>query len=321
VKRGEFLAQIGARDIEARLGQVTAEREAAKARLQELAAQIAATDAAIEQSRLGVDLARGTTEHEIHGATEAVARADAELKVAEAQWEQDQRLQERYAGLAAQGFVSQTYYDDIRTRYRASESRLQAARKAREEAVAASQRARAGSLAVDVKRKDVQRLGAERARLVASRGTLERQAEAAAARVTEIEATLADMRIVAPADGTVINRLAEPGELLAAGRPIATLIDLSGLYVRVFIPEREIAKVRLGNPARIYADAFPRDFFPGRVTDVAQQAEFTPKEAHMKDEREKLVFGVKVAIENPQGHLKPGMPVDVKIKWQDEAAW
>ncbi|HLB15957.1 MAG TPA: efflux RND transporter periplasmic adaptor subunit [Burkholderiales bacterium] len=321
VKRGELLAQIGARDIEARLAQATAEREAAKARLPELAAQIAAVDTAIEQSGLGADLARGTTEHEIHGATEAVGRADAELKVAEAQWEQDQRLQERYAGLAAQGYVSQSYYDDIRTRHRASESRLQAARKAREEAVAASQRAQAGSLAVDVKRKDVQRLRAERDRLVASRGTLERQTEAAAARVTEIEATLADMRIVAPADGTVINRLAEPGELVAAGRPIATLIDLSALYVRVFIPEREIAKVRLGNPARIYADAFPQDFFSGRVTEVAQRAEFTPKEAHMKDEREKLVFGVKVAIENPQGHLKPGMPVDVKIKWQDEAAW
>jgi len=321
IKQGELVAQIGARDIEARLAQATAEREAAKARLPELAAQTAAIDTAIEQSRLGVDLARGTTEHEIHGATEAVARADAELKVAEAQWEQDQRLQERYAKLAEQGFVSQSYYDDIRTRFRASESRLQATRKAREEAVAAGQRAQAGSLTVDVKRKDVQRLRAERDRLVASRSTLERQAEAAAARVIEVEATLADMRIVAPADGTVINRLAEPGELVAAGRPIATLIDLSGLYVLVFIPEREIAKVRLGNPARVYADAFPQSFFPGRVTEVAQRAEFTPKEAHMKDEREKLVFGVKVAIDNPQGHLKPGMPVDVKIKWQDEAAW
>jgi HlyD family secretion protein len=321
VKRGELVAQIGARDIEARLAQASAEREAARARLQELEAQLRTLDAALEQSRLGVDLARGTSEHEIHGAAEGVQRADAELKAAEAQWQQDQRLQERYAKLAEQGFVSQNYYDDIRTRLRASELRVQAARKAREEAVAASQRAQAGALGVDVKRQDVQRLATERQRVVASRATLERQIEAAAARVAEIEATLADTRIVAPADGTVINRLAEPGELVAAGRPIATLIDLSGLYVRVFVAEREIGKIRLGNPARIYADAFPQSHFPGRVTEVAQQAEFTPKEVHMKDEREKLVFGVKVAIDNPQGHLKPGMPVDVKIKWRDVAAW
>jgi HlyD family secretion protein len=312
VKRGELVAQIGARDIEARLAQASAEREAARARLQELEAQLRTLDAALEQSRLGVDLARGTSEHEIHGAAEGVQRADAELKAAEAQWQQDQRLQERYAKLAEQGFVSQNYYDDIRTRLRASELRVQAARKAREEAVAASQRAQAGALGVDVKRQDVQRLATERQRVVASRATLERQIEAAAARVAEI---------LAPADGTVINRLAEPGELVAAGRPIATLIDLSGLYVRVFVAEREIGKIRLGNPARIYADAFPQSHFPGRVTEVAQQAEFTPKEVHMKDEREKLVFGVKVAIDNPQGHLKPGMPVDVKIKWRDVAAW
>lgn len=321
VRRGELVAQIGARDIEARLAQATAEREAARNRLGELAGQLASLDAALEQSRLGVELARGTTEHEIHGTSEAVQRADAELAAATAQWEQDQRLQERYAKLAEQGFVSQSYYDDVRTRLRASEARLEAMRKAREEAVAAGQRARSGALAVDVKRKDVQRLAAERGRLLASRSTLERQVEAAAARVTEIEATLADLRIVAPADGTVISRLAEPGELVAAGRPLATLIDLSGLYVRVFVAERDIGKVRLGDPVRIYADAFPQSFFTGRVTEVAQQAEFTPKEVHMKDEREKLVFGVKVAIDNPSGHLKPGMPVDVKIKWKDDVPW
>lgn len=321
VRRGELVAQIGAREMEARLVQAEAEREAARSQLVELDAQRAALDASIEQSRLGVDLAKGTSQHEIHGATEAVRRADAELAAAEAQWQQDRRLEERYAKLVDQGFVSQTYYDDVRTRVRTSESRLEAARRGREEAVAAGQRAQSGSLAVGVREQDVQRLKAERDRLAASRTTLERQAEAAAARVAEIEAALADLRIVAPADGTVLNRLAEPGELVAAGRPIATLVDLSDLYVRIFIPERDIGKLRLGNPARVYSDAFPQSPFAGRVVEVSQRAEFTPKDVHVKDEREKLVFGVKVAIDNPEGYLKPGMSVDVKVKWKDDAAW
>ena len=321
VRRGELVAQIGAREVEARLAQATAEREAARSRIVELDAQLAAIDAAVQQSRLGVELARGTTEHEIHGATEAVRRADADLAAAQAQLEQDRRLAERYAGLVTQGFVSRNYYDDLLTRSRTSTARVDAARRARDEALAASERAKAGSLAVGVKREDVRRLTAERVRLVASRVTLQHQAEVADARVTEIEATLADLRITAPSDGTVITRLAEPGELVAPGRPLATLTDLSSLYVRVYVPEREIGKVRLGNQARIYADAFPGRAFGGSVVEIAQRAEFTPKDVHVKDEREKLVFAVKVAIDNSEGYLKPGMGVDVRIKWKDDAGW
>ena len=321
VQRGDLVAQVGAREVEARFAQAAAERDAARSRLGELSAQVRALDAAIEQSRLGVDLARGTSQHEIHGASESLQRADADVAAAEAQWQQDQRLVERYRTLADQGFVSRNYYDDIRTRLQTSESRLAAARRAREEAVAASQRAQANSLGVDVKRQDVQRLRAERERLILSRTTLERQAEASGARVAEVEATLSDLRIVAPSNGTVINRLVEPGELVVAGRPLVTIIDLSALYVRVFIPESDLGKVRLGNPARAYTDAFPERAFTGRVVEVAQQAEFTPKEAHVRDERQKLVYAVKVALENPEGYLKPGMSVDVKIRWKDDARW
>jgi len=145
--------------------------------------------------------------------------------------------------------------------------------------------------------------------------------ESAAARVKEIEATLRDTEIRAPSSGTVINRLVEPGELVANGTPVVVLVDLSDLYVRVFVPERHISKVRLGNSARIYADSFPDRSFTGKVMEIAQKAEFTPREEHVKEERTKLVFGVKVAVENPQGYLKPGMPVDVKIKWKDDVPW
>lgn len=151
--------------------------------------------------------------------------------------------------------------------------------------------------------------------------TAKNQVDEAAARVKEIEAAFKDTELRAPSGGTVINKLVEEGELVVLGTPVATLIDLSDIYVKVYIPEKDIGKIRLGNQARIYADAFPERYFEGKVTEVSQKAEFTPKEVHMKEERTKLVFGVKVGIENPEGYLKTGMPVDVKVKWMQDASW
>lgn len=307
VAKGELIAQIGAADIEARMAQAEATAKAAEA-------QLAQIDTAIEQARLGTAVTRGTLAHGVHQAGEAFKRAEAEVLVAQAQQRQDRAALERFEKLSREGFVSESYMDEVRARSRTSAARLEAALRAREEARAAGQRARAASGEADVRERDEERLRAERTALRA-------QLEAARARTREIEVALRDVRLVAPSAGTVVNRLAEPGELAAPGRPIATLIDLEDLFVRVYVAQKDLGKLRLGNPARIAVDAFPGRFFAGGVVEVAQQAEFTPKEVHMQDEREKLVFGVKVRIDNPQGYLKPGMPADVRIKWRDDAAW
>ena len=321
IRSGELIAQISSKETEARLAQAKAQVNALENQVKEVDAQLKSLDSAQEQSRLGVNLTRDLSFHEAHRADEAVERVKAEIAAAEAQLDRDQKSYERYEKLLAQGFISQNYFDDIRTRRAASEARVTAAKRAGQEAQAMLQRARSASTEVRIKQQETERLVSERERLKAARAAISSQTDAARARVAETEATLADTRLIAPADGTVINKLAEPGELAAHGRPIATLVNLSDLYVRVYIPERDVGKIRLENPARIVADAFPGKPFSGKVTEVAQKAEFTPKEVHMKDEREKLVFGVKVAIDNPQGYLKPGMPVDVKIKWKDEAQW
>jgi membrane fusion protein YbhG len=321
LRRGDLIARIASKEVEARLAQAQAQVAAAQSRLSELDAQLRSLDSGIEQARLGVGVTRDTSTHEVHRAREALERANAEERAVEAQWRQEKSSLERFSKLAAEGFVSRNFLDEAGARERTAQARLQAARKAGQEAQAALELAQAGSGQVAVKQKDVQRLQNEHERLLAARRTLGAQMQAAQARVAEVEAVLADSRLTAPADGTVINKLAEQGELIAPGRPIATLINLGDLYVRVFVPEREIGKLRLGNPARILADAFPDHHFTGNVSEIAQEAEFTPKEVHMKDERVKLVFGVKIHIDDPQGYLKPGMPVDVKIKWNDDASW
>lgn len=127
--------------------------------------------------------------------------------------------------------------------------------------------------------------------------------------------------ISAPLTGTVLAKSIEPGEYATPGRPIATLVDLTQVEVKIYVPEKDIGRLKLGNDARIRADAFPDRLVPGTVTRIDQQAQFTPRDIHVPDERTRLVFGVTLAVDNPSGLLKPGMPVDAWVRWDAEANW
>ncbi len=151
----------------------------------------------------------------------------------------------------------------------------------------------------------------------------EARAEVAAARAArdEAEAAMAQTRIGAPLSGTVTTKAAEAGELVFPGTPLVVLADLDRPYLRVYLPERDIGKVKLGDAARVYVDSFPGRPFEALVTEVAKKAEFTPKDVHMPDERVTLVYSVKLEIGNPEGLLKPGMPASARIRWKPGAAW
>ena len=163
------------------------------------------------------------------------------------------------------------------------------------------------------------RAAGERLKLLQS-GYRREAVNASRAQLTEARAmvesariALDDMAARSPIDGVVTRKHAEPGETLAAGRPVVTVTDLSRPWVRVYISEREIGKVALGALARIKIDTFPDREFEGRVTYVAAQAEFTPKNVQTQEERVKLVFAVNVTAQNADSVLKPGMPADVYI--------
>jgi HlyD family secretion protein len=109
---------------------------------------------------------------------------------------------------------------------------------------------------------------------------------------------------------------------VAAGTPLFDVVDLDRLYLKVFVPEAQIGKVRLGLPARIHTDAFPERSFAATVRFIASRAEFTPKEVQTPDERVKLVYAVKLSLEdNPEHRLTPGLPADAVIRWRDDVAW
>jgi len=116
--------------------------------------------------------------------------------------------------------------------------------------------------------------------------------------------------------------MVDVGEVIAPGAPMFDIVDLDRLYLKVYVPEKDIGKVRLGLPARIYTDAFPNEPLAATVRYIASQAQFTPKEVQTPDERVKLVYAVKLYLDaNPQHRATPGLPADALIRWQEDAPW
>ena len=138
--------------------------------------------------------------------------------------------------------------------------------------------------------------------------------EAAEAQVKLIERRIEDATVTIPIDGVISERYVELGELMSVGSLIATVIDLTHVWVMTYVSEKNLGKVKLGRQGKVMVDSFPHKEFIGTVTYISPEAEFTPKNIQTKEERVKLVFGVKIEVDNPDQELKPGMPADAVIE-------
>lgn len=214
---------------------------------------------------------------------EEIAEAQARLAAAQAELAAAQADVARYQPLAQKGAANRKLLEDAETKALIATQQV-AALHARLQLLQAGARS--------------QEKAAARARLAA-----------AEAQVKVLEQVLADSVVVSPLSGTVIERLAEPGEFLPAGTPVVVVADLAHPWLEVYVDEPHLAHLRLGQPVKVTVDGRP-DAFAGVISFVAPQPEFTPKNVQTPDERAKLVFKVKVALENPGGVFKPGMPAD-----------
>jgi len=125
---------------------------------------------------------------------------------------------------------------------------------------------------------------------------------------------LARCQLFAPIAGRVLSKNREVGEAVAAGASVVTLGDLTRPWLNLYIGERDLGKVALGMPAEVTVDSFPTQPFPGKVTFISEKAEFTPKNIQTQDERVKLVYRVKIELENRNQALKAGMPADAVLR-------
>jgi HlyD family secretion protein len=150
------------------------------------------------------------------------------------------------------------------------------------------------------------------ARLQAVRAAV-RDSYAAQAALAAMEAIADQLIVLAPDDGVVLVRYAEPGEAVAAGAPVVSLGVVRRPWIRAYIGEAVLARVKLGQAVRVRVDGYPDSTFAGRISDIASRAEFTPRAALTERERADLVFGIKLSVDDAGGRLKAGMPVTIEI--------
>jgi HlyD family secretion protein len=294
VRAGQVLVRLDDRAVRARLEQA----QAAQATLQ---AQLAAQDSALS-------VLRGETGVALEAARLRIAAAEADLHRADASRQQDERDQGRAQDLSAQGFIGPQALERATLALRLSGEQRDGARAVLAQARQALRDAELGPLRVHARE--------------AERDATRAQLQQAAAAVAEAQTALDDLTLHAPAAGTVTSRSVHLGEVVNAGTPLLELTDLGQLYLKGYIPETQIGRVRRGMAAQIHVDAYPGQPFAATLRYVSARAEFTPKEVQTVDERVKLVYEVRLyADRNPEGRLNPGQPADGLIRWREGSAW
>ncbi|MDR7522072.1 MAG: efflux RND transporter periplasmic adaptor subunit [Armatimonadota bacterium] len=315
----------------AAVAQAEAQMDAARARVPQ--AEIA-QDWQARQVARQVDQARA----QVAAAEQAARAASANVAAIEAtlvRAQQDlQRLEQLYragAVAAQQVDAAQAQVRVLRAQRDAAAAQEAAAERQVTQARAVLAAAEANRLQVGIRRQDTSIAAAQmrqaQAGLQAARAAYDlvrqREQEVAAARAQVAQARAAldlaraqyDHTILrAPAAGMVVTRSAEVGDVVAAGQRLLSIARLDRVWVRVFVPEPDLAHIRVGQPADVFVDAFPHRPFAGTVTEISQQAEFTPRNVQTREERVKQVFGVRITLDNRDRVLKPGMPADAVIK-------
>jgi HlyD family secretion protein len=132
------------------------------------------------------------------------------------------------------------------------------------------------------------------------------------AQIAALEKSIADAQVIAPVNGIVTTKLADEGEIVPPRAPLVVVTDLDHAWANLFVPEPAIPRVKIGQAATLFTDAGGSGI-TGKVTFISPKAEFTPRNVQTADERSKLVYRIKVSVDNSQGVLKQGMPVDAEL--------
>jgi len=245
--------------------------------------QLAQVAAGIEASGAKLRLAQKGNKKEL------IAVALNQMDIAAKQLELARKDQARLVKLFAQGAVSEIQKEKAELALKAAEEQFQSAKENHDLSVRGRES------------EEIEMIQAEIRGLEAQRGLLERQAR--------------DTEIRSPVDGLLEVKHVERGELAVMGAVLFSVIDYKRTYVKAYVPEKEIGRIKIGSPLEVRCDSFPNRAFSGTVDYVSGEAEFAPKNIQTKEERLKLVFLIKAYFDNPGQELKPGLPVDVTIRF------
>ncbi|MEN6493226.1 MAG: efflux RND transporter periplasmic adaptor subunit [Thermoguttaceae bacterium] len=319
VKQGEVVAKLDDADLREEVALRHAELAAAEAAWAELKAgsrpqEIAAAKASLDKAEAALkELETGNRPQEI-------AVGEATLKAATVDAQRLETEMARAERLAKGNAMSQEDYDRARSAYNV-----------------AAQRAREAAERLDLLREGARQEQIDQARAARDQlkaqyelikiGPRQEQIAQAAARVQQAQASLrlTETRLgyatlVSPLEGVVLSKNIEPGEYVSPGTPVITVGDLVNVWLRAYINETDMGRVNPGQKATVTTDTYPGKKYEGRVSFISDKAEFTPKSVQTQAERVKLVYRIKIDIQNPAMELKPGMPADatIELRTKDE---
>jgi HlyD family secretion protein len=273
VTAGDLVARIDTADVELAIRRAEAERAQAQAQLALLRA--------------------GSRPEDIRQASAQVQSAQADVRAAQAELEAAAADLERFEGLLRVNAGSVKQRDDARTRRDVAQARLKGAQDRAQAASDALARVRSGARPQEI--------------------------DAAMARVAAVEAQIASLQknandalVKAPVGGIVTSRLLDTGEMAAPHAPIVVVTDLDHAWANIYVDERLVPQLKIGQAATIVTDDGQR--LPGTITFISPKAEFTPRNVQTAEERSKLVYRIKVTADNKAGVLKPGMPVEAELR-------
>jgi HlyD family secretion protein len=323
VKKGQVIARLDAAQLQQQKLRDVAAVESAQSTYDQLKttieyqqatidSDIASRQADLAQAQAHLDeLNAGSRPAEIRQADSSVSEARAQMELARADWERAQTLYKNTD-------LSTSQFDQARTKFNAANAVLaQAEDRARlvqegprKEEIAGAQaqvaHAQAAVRTAQANRIDLRR---KQEQLVQLRADIDR----ARAQVGITEAQLNDTTISSPIDGVVLVKSAEPGEVIAAGTSIVRIGDVEHPWLRAYVGETDLGRVKLGAKVNLTTDSYPGKIYHGVVSFISSQAEFTPKQIQTKEERVKLVYRIKVDVDNAHHELKDNMPVDAEI--------
>lgn len=324
VSREMLLAELDRQVIQARRDQAAAQLAELEAREASLALSIeireGVLNAEVKKAKAGVSAAGARYKSLRTGSREEeIAEAAAVRDRARTEWENRQRDYERMKDLHDRKIISFSQFDASRTSEESARAAFEAAEERFklvktgprpeliQEGAANLEGSGAALTAAEVGLREVQKMKID-LRVIRA------QAEQARALLRVAEDDLSKSSLRAPFDGFVTVKDIEEGEFVQPGTPVLTLARLDQVWVRTYIPETQLGKVFLGQKADVISDTFPDRTYPGVVTFISPEAEFTPKNVQTREERVKLVYRIKVTIDNPRQEWKPGMPVDVVLR-------
>lgn len=313
VNAGDVIAVLDDAQLRAREEQAQATVTDAEAKADAARSQIGVLQEQLRQSELLTEQARTDARGRVNQAENEVVAAEAELAKQEAAYRIAAFDRDAYSRLAATGAVAERKGVEAVSTAEQQTAAVAAARRRVESARGALLVAKASLTNPGIR---ASQAGANRKQIAQQQkevASAVAKIEQARAQLSEAQANRQDLSITAPFSGTVTTRSAEPGEVVSPGTTIVTVVDLSKVYLRGFVPEGEIGKVKLDQPARVYLDSNPNQPLKAYISRIDPEATFTPENTYFRDERVRQVVGVKLQLKSGIGYAKPGMPADGEI--------